>query len=187
MSKYNLSYYKIIQSFILWEYCNEIKQWIIKKWMGTAFCCTLASHFFAKRVSCRSAKFTTGDFKCMVRLKEFTLQKLFFFTSVGWKVMATVWYFWHGFIHRGTTFSFHIVATLIYHLLSNVWKASYTISASVVVGVQYWPAYSTYKFISCVVPDPSQWFFHFGEEIVIASAYIGWVWWMFQNLTLSAV
>ena len=50
--------------------------------MGTAFlnisnnclfahCC----HLFAKRVSCRSAKFTTGDFECMMRLKKFTLQQ----------------------------------------------------------------------------------------------------------------
>ena len=37
MWKYNLSYYKIIQSFIFWEYCNEMKQWIISKWMGTVF------------------------------------------------------------------------------------------------------------------------------------------------------
>ena len=36
------------------------------------------------------------------------------------------------------------------------------------VDVPYWPLYSTDKFISCVVPGPSQWFFHFGEEIVIA-------------------
>ena len=34
-----------------------------------------ASHLFAKSVSCRSAKFITGDFECMVRLKKFTLQK----------------------------------------------------------------------------------------------------------------
>ena len=38
---------------------------------------------------------------------------------------------------------------------------------------------------SCVVPGPSQWFFHFGEEIVIAWTHIGWVWWLFQNLPLS--
>ena len=34
---------------------------------------------------------------------------------------------------------------------------------------------------SHVVPGPSQWFFHFGREIVIAGL-IGWVRWMFQNL-----
>ena len=56
---------------------------------------------------------------------------------------------------------------LIYHLLPNVWKASYTISASIFVNVPYWPPYTRDKFISCVVPGPSQWFFHFGEEIVI--------------------
>ena len=63
---------------------------------------------------------------------------------------------------------FNIVALLIYHLLPNVWKASYTISASIFVDVPYWPPYSTDKFISCILPDPSQWFFHFGKDIVIA-------------------
>ena len=57
---------------------------------------------------------------------------------------------------------------LIYHLVSNVWKALYTISASIFVYVPYWLPYSTDKFISCVVPGPSQRFFHFGEETVIA-------------------
>ena len=45
--------------------------------MGTAICCIgpIATHLFTKSVSCRSAKFTTGDFECMVRLKKFALQK----------------------------------------------------------------------------------------------------------------
>ena len=57
---------------------------------------------------------------------------------------------------------------LICHLLPNVWKASYTISGSIFVDVPYRPPYSRDKFISCVVSDYSQWFFHFGEEIVVA-------------------
>ena len=61
-----------------------------------------------------------------------------------------------------------IIIPPIYHLLPNVWKASYTISPSIFVDVPYWPPYSTDKFISCVVPGPSQWVFYFGEEIVIA-------------------
>ena len=69
--------------------------------------------------------------------------------------------------------TFDVVAVLIFRLLSNVWKASYTISASIFVDVPYWPSFSTYKFISCVVPDLSQWFFHFGEEIVITWTHIG--------------
>ena len=36
----------------------------------------------------------------------------------------------------------------------------------------------------CVVPGPSQWFFHFGEEIVIARTHIGSVRWLFLNLPL---
>ena len=40
--------------------------------------------------------------------------------------------------------------------------------ATLFVDVPYSPPYSTDKFISCVVPGPSQWFFHFGKEIVIA-------------------
>ena len=92
------------------------------------------------------------------------------------------------FIHRGTAFMYlQYSHPLIYHLLSNVWKAQYTISTSIFVHVPYWPPYSTDKFISCVVPGPSQWFFHFGEEIVIAWTHIGWVRWMFQNLPLPAV
>ena len=72
--------------------------------------------------------------------------------------MATVQYFWYGFNHRGTTFMY------LYHLLSNVWKVSYTISMSIFVYVPYLSPYSTDKFISCVVPSPSQWFFHFGDD-----------------------
>ena len=34
-----------------------------------------ASHLFNKSVSCRSAKLTTGNSECVVRLKKFTLQK----------------------------------------------------------------------------------------------------------------
>ena len=64
--------------------------------------------------------------------------------------------------------TFNIVVLLIYHLLSNDRKASYTISASIFADVPFWPSYSTGKFISCVVPAHSQWFLHFGEEIVIA-------------------
>ena len=82
--------------------------------------------------------------------------------------------------------TFNIVTTYL-SPLPNVWKASYTISASILVDVPYWPPYSTAKFLSCVVPGPSQWFFHFGEEIVIAWTHIGWVQWMFQNLSLPAV
>ena len=66
--------------------------------------------------------------------------------------------------------TFNIVVPLIYHLLPNVWKASYrpTINKSIFVDVPYWPLYSTDEFISCVVLGPSQWFFHFDGEIVIA-------------------
>ena len=66
----------------------------------------------------------------------------------------------------------------------NVWKASYTASASIFVNVPYWPPYNTDKLISCAVPGPSQWVFQFGEEIVITWTHIGWVRWMFQNLIL---
>ena len=76
--------------------------------------------------------------------------------------MATVRDFFHGFIHRGTTFMYlQFSRPLIYHLLSNVCKASYTISASIFVYVPYRPPYSTDKFISCIVLGPSQWFFQF--------------------------
>ena len=70
-------------------------------------------------------------------------------------------------------YTFSIVAPLIYHTLANVWKASYTISVSILVDVLYLPFYNKDKFISCVVPDPSQCFFHFGEEIIIARTLLG--------------
>ena len=101
--------------------------------------------------------------------------------------MATVRYFWHGFIHRGTTFMYlQYSRPLIYHIFLNVWNTSYTISASIFVDVPCWPSYSTDKLISCIVPGSSQWFFHFAEELVISWTHIGWVLWIFQNLPLPA-
>ena len=52
--------------------------------------------------------------------------------------------------------------------------------------VSYWPPYSTESESLDVVPGPSQWFFLFGEEIVIAWTHIGRVRWMFQNLPFPA-
>ena len=69
--------------------------------------------------------------------------------------------------------TFKIVAPLMYHLFPNAWKASYTISASIFDDVPYWPPYSKDKFIYCVVPGPSRWFFHFGEAVVITWTHIG--------------
>ena len=83
--------------------------------------------------------------------------------------MATVRYFWHSLIHRGKTFMcLQYSRPLIYRLFPNVKKASFTTSMPIFVDAPYWPPYSTDKFISCVLPGSSQWFFHFGEEIVIA-------------------
>ena len=48
-------------------------------------------------------------------------------------------------------------------------------------------SYSTDKFISSAVLGPLQWFFHFGEEIIIAWTHIGWIQCMFQNLPLPEV
>ena len=53
---------------------------------------------------------------------------------------------------------------LIHRPFPNICKGSYTISASIFVDVPYWLPYTTDKFISCVVQDPLQWFFHFLEE-----------------------
>ena len=56
----------------------------INKWIGTTFLNIsnnwlfhTATRLFTKSVSCRSAKFTTGDFECMVCLKKITLQYIF--------------------------------------------------------------------------------------------------------------
>ena len=54
----------------------------VNKWMGTAFLnisenrlLHVATHLFTKSVSCRSAKFTIGNFESMVYLKKFTHKK----------------------------------------------------------------------------------------------------------------
>ena len=64
--------------------------------------------------------------------------------------------------------TFNIIVPLIYHFCHKYGMLSYTISASMFVHIPYWPSYRTDKLISCAVPGPSQWFFHFGEDIVIA-------------------
>ena len=54
--------------------------------------------------------------------------------------MATIRYFSHDFIYRGTKFSYlQHSRLLIYHLFPNVWNASYTISTSIFVDVPYRP------------------------------------------------
>ena len=102
--------------------------------------------------------------------------------------MATVWYFWHSFIHRDTTFMY-----LQYSHPSHLSPFAKCLEGVVhhqcvlFVDVSYWPCYRTDKFIlSCTVLGPSQWFFHVGEVIVIAWTHIGWVRWTFQNLPLPA-
>ena len=74
----------------------------------------------------------------------------------------------------------------IYPRLPNVWKASYTISASIFVDVPYWRPIAWVSSSLVLYRVPRQWFFHFGEEIVIARTQIGRARWMFQNLPLSA-
>ena len=56
-------------------------------------------------------------------------------------------------------------------LFAKCLKVPYTISVSMFVDNPYWPPYSTDKLISCVLSHTSQWFFHFGEEIIIAWTY----------------
>ena len=80
----------------------------------------------------------------------------------GWvKVVATILYFWHGFIHKVKhSCTLIIVAPLIYRLFLNVWKASYTVSTSLFVDVPYWPPPIISRISSSLVlvPGPSQWF-----------------------------
>ena len=77
--------------------------------------------------------------------------------------METVRYFWHCFIHRGTTYTYLQYSRLpLFNTFCQMFgKRQHFCWCSV------WAPYSTHKFISCVVPGLSQWFFHFGEEIVI--------------------
>jgi hypothetical protein len=75
----------------------------------------------------------------------------------------------------------------VYNHVPNVWKASFTISASTAVYIQRRLPYSKKHLLSCVVTSPSQWFFHFGEEFITARTHIGWLWWMFQYLPSPAM
>jgi hypothetical protein len=77
---------------------------------------------------------------------------------------------------------FNVISLHVHNLLAHLWKASYTISASISVDVLQWPPYGTDNRVSSVVTLPSQWFFHFGEDVVIARTHIGWVWRMLQYL-----
>ena len=43
--------------------------------MGTAFCCTLLVTCLPKVFHVGSAKFTTGDFECLVHQKRFNFKK----------------------------------------------------------------------------------------------------------------
>jgi hypothetical protein len=54
------------------------------------------------------------------------------------------------------THSFNIIAPHVYHLLPNLWKASYSISASTSSDVQQWPPYSTGNLLSYARTCPSQ-------------------------------
>ena len=77
--------------------------------------------------------------------------------------MATVRYLWWWLYSQGyNIYCMYLQYSrpLYLSLLPNVWKASYTVSAPIFV--PYWPPYSTDKYMYCILPDPSQWFFHFG-------------------------
>ena len=64
--------------------------------------------------------------------------------------------------------TFNIVASFYLSDFFKCLEGVYTTTASIFIDVPYWPSCSTDESISCVVPHPSLWFFHFGEEIVIA-------------------
>ena len=108
---------------------------------------------------------------------------LAFFYSKYW-VNLTVRYFWHGFIHRVQHLcAFNIVAPL-FITFCQMYGRRRTLSTR--------PSLLMFRIdrpiarisSSRVVPGPSQWFFHFGEEITIAWSHIGGVRWMLQNLPL---
>ena len=91
---------------------------------------------------------------CLVRCEDCSLCSLHdsrrTSTRVVWKVLATIRYFQYSFIHRRTTFMY-----LQYSRPLKFFQ-------------MFGRPYSTDTFISCLVPGPLQWFFQFGEDIVIA-------------------
>ena len=76
-------------------------------------------------------------------------------------------------IHRGTTLMYLQYSCLpCLSPFAKCLEGVYTISASIFVDVPYRPPYSTDKFISCGVPGPSQWFFHFGTGRSCSTTFV---------------
>jgi hypothetical protein len=74
----------------------------------------------------------------------------------------------------------------MFTIFCQMWKAWHTISVSTSDDIRQCPPCSMNNLFSCVVTCPSQWFFHFGEEIVTAWTHIRQVWQMFQYLPSPA-
>ena len=80
--------------------------------------------------------------------------------------MTMVLYFWHDFNQRGTTFMYLKNTPLLFITICQTFGRHRTPLAH--------PSLLTFRMdrpiariSSSVVPGPSQWFFHFGEEVVI--------------------
>ena len=84
--------------------------------------------------------------------------------------MATVRCFWHGFIHRGTTFIYVQNSRPPYSspFAKCLKGATHNQPFHLCWCSVYWLPYITDKFTSCVVPGLSKWLFHYSGELVIA-------------------
>ena len=101
--------------------------------------------------------------------------------------MATVRYFWHSFIHRVLSFIYlQHSRPPSFITFFQMFGRRRKPSACPSFLVFHIDRHIADKFISCVIPCPSQWLFYFGEEIVITWTHIGLIRWMFQNLPLQA-
>ena len=78
--------------------------------------------------------------------------------------MATVRYFWHGLIHSGTFMYLQYRRPLI--IFCQMFGRRRIPSARPCL-LMFRIVRPVTQFISCILPGSSQWFFHFGEEIVI--------------------
>ena len=90
---------------------------------------------------------------CLVRYKMW--DSMFSFKYKGWiKLIVTVWYFWHGFIQKGTTFMNLQYNRPLITTFCQMFGRRRTPSARPSLLIRIDLPIARFKFISCDVPGP---------------------------------
>ena len=100
--------------------------------------------------------------------------------------MTTVQYFWHGFIHKGTTFIYPQYSPPLFITFCKMFGKHRTTSARpslLMFPIDCPIAWISSSLVLYFVPRSGSFTL---AKIVITLTHITWVWWMFQNLPLSA-